>query len=177
MRGLLFTEYFDFISEFLDADALEDLLETMSGQITGAYTSVGDYSFDEFLKIHTGVCQALDKDSNDLARQFGHFLLQRFKALYPNYFEGVASGLDFLEKVSTHIHMEVRKLYPTANPPDIILDKLGDKYILRYRSHRPLASVARGLTEACLISFKDPYHITSENHLESETLFTLERVA
>tara|TARA_R110002096_G_scaffold243628_2_gene435772 strand:- start:462 stop:995 length:534 start_codon:yes stop_codon:yes gene_type:complete len=176
MRGILFTEYLDFASDIASDEEVENLLSSLNGEILGSYTAVGNYSFSEFAKIHLALADHLSKEPNDLARQFGQILLSRFAELFPSYFEGAKSGLDFLEQVGLHIHEEVKKLYPDSNPPDVhlVTDAAGT-YKLTYKSHRPLASVARGLTEACLEYFNDPHYIAQETIKNGQTEFVLEK--
>ncbi len=176
MRGILFTEYLDFIEARIGDEALEGLLLALDGKISGAYTSVGNYKFEEFAVLHTAVCGKLAADGAELAREFGYNLLGRFYTLFPEYFSEVPSGMDFLDKLGSHIHEEVKKLYPDAKPPDVALARESDdRCILHYYSHRPLAPVARGLTEACLDHFGDPYRVVDEIPVEGGTHFVLEK--
>lgn len=176
MRGILFTEYLDFAAHTTSDEDVEALLTSLDGKILGSYTAVGNYSFSEFATIHVALCEHINKDPNDVAREFGKVLLIRFSELFPSYFEGIQSGVDFLEQVGIHIHEEVKKLYPDARPPDVHLTLASPgTYKLTYKSHRPLASVARGLTEACLNYFNDPHHIVAETVIDGQTEFMLEK--
>ena len=174
MRGIIFTEYMDFVVGRMGDDAVDAILLNLEGRITGAYTSVGNYSFDEFAILHGRIVENMGVDGGDLAFQFGHFLMARFKVIFPDYFDGVESGLDFLDKVSLHIHEEVKKLYPDSNPPDITINrKDGTPSELIYRSHRPLAPVAHGMASACLKDFGDPYRIGKATTTGDTTVFEL----
>lgn len=175
MRGLMFTEYFAFVSSLSDEDVVDDVLFGLGHDITGAYTSVGNYGFDEFAKIHGAMSHRLKTDAAELARQFGHWLMARFAVLFPDYLDGVESGLDFLEKTGAHIHVEVRKLYPDASPPEVSLERVDETHCrLHYISHRPLAPVALGLTEACLVHFKDRFKVVKHYTKGAETVFEME---
>jgi len=177
MRGIVFTEYMDFVAVRIGDEAVDIILSDLEGRITGAYTSVGNYSFDEFTIIHGRVVEYMEIDAGDLAFQFGYVLMFRFREIFPTYFDGVESGLDFLEKVSVHIHEEVKKLYPDSNPPDITLKHDGGiPCELIYRSHRPLAPVAHGMATACLEDFGDPYRIGEATTEGDTTIFKLERI-
>lgn len=177
MRGILFTEYFDFVAAEAGEVILEEVLGELEGTITGAYTSVGNYSFAEFAKIHTLLCAKLNASAEDLARQFGVNLLGRFKDLFPAYFEGVESGIAFLEKVGAHIHGEVKKLYPDAKPPEIYVERLnGEPAFLVYQSHRPLAAVAEGLASECLRDFGDPFKLGCKIKSGDKVKFPLESI-
>jgi len=177
MRGIVFTEYLDFAQGLASDEVVDSIITELGTEITGAYTAVGNYSFSEFAAIHVKLADHLSIDADELARRFGYLLLSRFKEIFPLYFEGVTSGLDFLEKVGSHIHGEVRKLYPDASPPNISLRNRGNKTCeLVYQSHRPLSAVARGLTEACFDEFGDPYQITKTLSEGNQTIFMLERI-
>ncbi len=178
MRGILFTEYFDFAVEKAGEALLDEVLSDLEGDITGAYTSVGNYSFSDFAKIHTLVAAKLDASPEDLARQFGELLLFRFKDLFPAYFTGVESGIVFLEKVGTHIHEEVKKLYPDARPPEIYVEwQNGAPAFLVYQSHRPLAAVAEGLASACLRDFGDSIQLGEKFQSGDKVKFPLEPIS
>ena len=178
MRGILFTEYFDFVASEAGEQILDEVLSELDGDVTGAYTSVGNYSFSEFAKIHTSLCTKLNASSEDLARQFGTQLLYRFKELFPAYFAGVESGVAFLEKVGAHIHEEVKKLYPDARPPEISIERrAGVPAFLVYQSHRPLAAVAEGLASACLKEFGDPIRLGPLSRRGDTVKFPLESIS
>ncbi|MBO6504460.1 MAG: heme NO-binding domain-containing protein [Kordiimonadaceae bacterium] len=177
MRGILFTEYFDFVAAQAGEEALEEVLAELDGKITGAYTSVGNYSFAEFANIHTLLCSKLDASPEDMARQYGENLLHRFRDLFPSYFEDVANGIVFLEKVGDHIHEEVMKLYPDAKPPVIKVQRInGEPSFLIYQSHRPLAAVSEGLASECLRFFGDPYKLGQQFKSGDAIKFPLEPI-
>lgn len=177
MRGIIFTEYMDFVVARIGDEVVDAILLDLEGRITGAYTSVGNYSFDEFAILHGRIVEHMGVEGGDLAFQFGYVLMARFRVIFPDYFEGVKSGLGFLEKVSIHIHEEVKKLYPDSNPPDIsIKHKDGNPSELIYRSHRPLAPVAHGMASACLEDFGDPYRIGKATTTGDTTTFELVRL-
>ncbi|WP_262693620.1 heme NO-binding domain-containing protein [Kordiimonas aquimaris] len=177
MRGLMFTEYLDYAASLVSDDVIDAIFNDLGDEVTGAYTAVGNYSFNEFAAIHVKLAEYMGVAPDELARRFGYLLLSRFKEIFPAYFEGVESGLDFLEKVGAHIHGEVRKLYPDSSPPNITLHRIDERSCeLVYRSHRPLAAVAQGLTEACFDEFDDPYKIAKILPNGNQTTFILERI-
>ncbi|NVJ96684.1 MAG: heme NO-binding domain-containing protein [Alphaproteobacteria bacterium] len=176
MRGLLFTEYLDFVEERLGSHALEDVIQGLDGRITAAYTSVGNYSFDEFALLHGAICKEMKADAAVLARDYGYHLFGRFETMFPEYFAGIDSGVALLEKLGRHIHEEVKKLYPDAKPPQVLLIAGdGGDLVLEYISHRPLAAVARGLTDACLDHFGDAHRIMEEKAVPGGMHFILKK--
>ena len=60
-----------------------------------------------------------------------------------------------LDHVESHIHEEVKVLYPDAVPPTVRSWKEEDGFVVEYASHRPFAYIAHGLVEGCMKHFGD----------------------
>ena len=105
----------------------------------------------------------------------------RFKVLYPAMFEGVTCALDFIESVETHIHVEVRKLYPDAELPSLHAERSQDGSLtVTYRSSRPLAVVAKSLITGCIEHFGGHYDLACQDDEDAEgplTVFLVTRKA
>ena len=66
----------------------------------------------------------------------------------PEFFSGVKTSFEFLESVDGHIHVEVRKLYNDAELPEFTTTRENDnKLIMTYRSKRPFADLAAGMSD------------------------------
>jgi hypothetical protein len=82
-----------------------------------------------------------------------------------------------LESIEKHIHLEVQKLYPDAQLPDIQVVQSDEKQMtLLYRSPRCLAPLASGLIQGALDHFSEQGRITTEplNAEGSEVRFVVE---
>jgi len=78
-------------------------------------------------------------------------LFGRFVTLFPAFFEEHPDAPSFLKGLESHVHTEVRKLYPAAHPPLFTWTDLPNGGILlEYRSRRALWRFAQGLLEATL---------------------------
>jgi hypothetical protein len=53
----------------------------------------------------------------DLLRAYGRRHFGRFVIAYPQFFTGIKSSFQLLERIEDYIHVEVRKLYPEAGLP------------------------------------------------------------
>jgi hypothetical protein len=95
----------------------------------------------------------------DLVQTFGRHLFGRFQALYPQFFAGVESAIDFLPMVETYIHVEVRKLYPDAELPSFDCRECDGALEMTYHSTRPFADLAEGLICACVEHFQDAIEV------------------
>ena len=49
MKGVVFTEYVEFIEETFGFDVVDDMIEKAG--VSGVYTQAGNYEFDELFKM------------------------------------------------------------------------------------------------------------------------------
>lgn len=146
MKGIVFAEFLEMMEARFGPAATDHVLETSSLQNGGAYTSVGTYDHQELVRMvrqlsaHTGI------EAGSLVKAFGEYLVERFAAIYPRFFEGMETSFQFLPMVESHIHVEVKKLYPDAGLPQLTCTREGaDRMVLEYRSQRPFADLAEGM--------------------------------
>lgn len=178
MKGLIFVELIRFLEEtqspvFADAVIAEAELAS-----DGAYTTHANYDSTEAVKILVVAGKMQGIDAIESCRRFGHYIFQRFLKLYPNIILPYKSAEDMLRFVGTHIHDEVRILYPDARTPHIAATPDDGALVLTYASHRPMAPLALGLIEACMSHFGDKRALTwtfSNGNRAAE--FVLNRVA
>jgi hypothetical protein len=155
MRGLVFTEFLEFVETTAGADMVETMLESCALVSGGAYTAVGTYDHREILTMLAFLNTATGQAVSEMVTAFGQHL---FGQLIVHHSELVKTGvglLDFLEGIETHIHREVRKLYPDAELPffeAIRPDK--DHLTLNYHSARPFAGLAHGMLSGAVTHFK-----------------------
>jgi len=101
--------------------------------------------------------------TEDLLKAFGKHLFSRFVVGYPLFFQDVDNSFTFLKTLDSHIHVEVKKLYPDADLPKFDYSLSDDGVlIMEYKSQRAFSDLAYGLLEGCVAHFKDPISITSE---------------
>ena len=146
MKGVVFTEFLDFVAMRFGDDMVDDIIAASQLPSGGAYTAVGTYSHAEMASL----CQALAARSEQpvpaLLRSFGEHLSVRFAQHYPAFFSRSKGFFDFLESIEAHIHVEVRKLYPDAELPSFRIERREPALIvMQYRSPRRLEALAEGL--------------------------------
>lgn len=151
MKGVVFTE----LIEHLDAERspafTQEVLDAAHLPHGGAYTAVGTYDGSELLSILGVVSAKTGSSIGDLQRAFGRRLFSRFSVSYPRLFEGIGDAFDFLGRVETHIHVEVKKLYPDAELPHFeVVERTPERMRLIYRSKRHMDDFCAGLIEGCL---------------------------
>ena len=173
MLGMIFTEFCTMVEAEYSADMLDDVIEMSDLPSAGAYTSVGNYSHKEMLSLVSSLSSITGKPAPALVRSFGLHLFAFFTSHYPVFFEGIESSFDFMKTIDSHIHHEVRKLYPDAAPPTFELRSVEDKVaILTYRSKRPFADLAEGLIYGCADHFGEKITLKRENLDNGDVRFT-----
>ena len=155
MKGIIFTELVGFMVsrygiEFADAVITDSGLEN-----DGAFTSVGNYPSRDALKMVGIAAQLSGAEGAQICEDYGAWLFGRFNVLFPDIMARYSSADPLLMHVGSHIHEEVRVLYPDARPPLIEAVSDGTQLTVTYQSHRPMAHIAYGLIRACLASYGD----------------------
>jgi hypothetical protein len=156
MKGVIFTELVSYMETvhgvaFADAVISESRLPN-----DGAFTSVGNYPSQQALTMVEVAARLSGTDGAVLCEDYGAWLFGRFGVLFPTIMANYPTAESLLMHVGSHIHEEVRVLYPDARPPEITAENAGDTMIVRYRSHRPMAHIAYGLIRQCLIDYDEP---------------------
>ena len=148
MKGILFTDFVDFVERELPAAA---------GHLgTEAYSPLGTYPEEDLLMLATRAADAAGKPVDEVLRRYGAHLFRTLATLYPVFVDGVGSALDLLAGIETSVHGEVKKLYPDAEFPrfEVRAPAPGQLELL-YRSRRPMADVAEGMIRGCIAWFGD----------------------
>lgn len=167
MKGMLFTELIDFIERHSDIATAEQIIDEANLRSKGAFTAVGNYPHQEMLQLVGSASSILHSSPQDLMRQFGNELFSRLYESHPEFFEeNVNNAPLFLERIQQHIHDEVIKLYPDANPPSVLVSRNEGFLRVTYESHRPFALVALGLIEGCYDYFGKPVHVQFDDNLD-----------
>ena len=160
MKGMVFTEFLDMVELKFSADMVDDLIEDSQLPNGGAYTAVGTYDHAELVRMVEALANRSGVPVPTLVHAFGLYLFGRFHALYPGFFSGIPTALDFLEGVETVIHTEVRKLYPDAQLPEFDCVRTASGLDMVYSSPRHFGDLATGLIEGALLHFGDPVSLT-----------------
>lgn len=151
MKGIVFVEFLEMVESAFSPDMVDEIIEESSLDSGGAYTAVGTYDHGEMVALVTALSKHSGIPAPELIRTFGEYLFGRFHALYPHFFEGIHSCMDFLARIEDVIHVEVLKLYPSAQLPKFDITRpTPDHLIMVYRSDRHLGDLAEGLIRECI---------------------------
>jgi hypothetical protein len=181
MKGLVFTEFLDFVETQMGADMVDDIIDDCELSTGGAYTAVGTYPFSELRDLLLAVVKRSGAQPGDLLRAFGHKLCDTFASGYGQYFDSAGSLFQLLASIDDHIHVEVRKLYPDAELPSMrIAGRSPDQMLLDYRSERGLEALAEGLIEATSNYYREPVTVSTTQMSDADgefVRFTIDRKA
>jgi len=152
MLGMVFCELLEMIEQRFSFDVADAVLARAG--LAGSWTAVGNYDDAELVAVVVALSAETGVPVPDLLRAYGHHLFGVFRDRYAQFMAPHGSALAFFGVLESHVHTEVRKLYPTARPPLFELIARDDgRHVLDYRSSRGLAAFAHGLVEASLSHF------------------------
>ena len=163
MKGVVFTEFLDFVAQRCGDDSVDDLIAACDLPSGGAYTTVGTYSHAEMLSL----CGALSAQTGEpaavLVRDFGLHLSDSFERDHPAFYARASNFFDFLESIEAHIHVEVRKLYPDAELPTFTVEERSPtRLVMEYRSPRKMGDLAAGLISGSARKFNVEARVAAE---------------
>ena len=174
MKGIIFTEFLDMVERDFGIETLDAILS--KAKLSGVYTSVGTYPDSEMNNLVQALSGVLNKDVNVLHEYFGKSLFHGLLKNYPSFFSDNISLFEFINSIHDHIHVEVKKLYPDAVLPDIIVQNQSDSQItILYSSSRKYGNIAKGLLLSTIEYFNVKASLKEKKLSESgdEVLFNI----
>lgn len=170
MKGVVFTELLDMVDDRFGPEVTERVLEACNLDSGGAYTAVGTYDHAEILQLVGALAHETGIEGRALVRAFGKHLFHRLVEFYPAAVTGQTDPLAFAKTIQSHIHVEVRKLYPDAELPEIGWLEISETEVeVTYRSTRPFADLCLGLLEGSIEFFGLPTDIIADQSDDSRS--------
>lgn len=179
MKGIVFTEFLNFVSEVYGEDTVDDIIETSALGSEGSYTSVGTYPHEELHRLCLALQSQTQTPVNRILHDFGIRLSVTFVQKYAAFFSRCDHYFDFLESIEDHIHKEVRKLYPDAELPSFkTCERTDERLVVEYTSPRRLCALAEGLFEGTALYFDNKVLVHAETCRQREPTvrFTIDLV-
>ncbi|MCA0976787.1 heme NO-binding domain-containing protein [Qipengyuania flava] len=155
VKGIIFSELIGFLELAGGPLFAEKVLAEADLEHGGAYTRIGQYPWQEAVRVVKAASRESGDDFADLCNQFGMYLFERFTVLYKEIVGRYATAEALLAHVGEHIHEEVRILYPDSSPPQVLTHNEGGILRIEYASHRPFAHIAHGLVAGAMKHFGD----------------------
>lgn len=167
MKGMVFTEFLDFVEERFGLEKVDEMAEVSATE--GAYTSVGTYDHAELVGMLIVLSKSTGVEIKDLLITFGQHLFGYLVHSYPGVLKDAPNAFELLSRIDNQIHVEVRKLYPDSELPEFQHEIVNDKFMtLTYRSERGLADLAEGLLRGCFDHYGESVQIEKRDDSDGQ---------
>lgn len=164
MKGLIFTEFLDFVEQKTSYEMVDKILLEANIEHEGAYTSLGTYDAHEMIRLVKIFSEKTKRTTKEILIEFGQFLFKKFLSHFPSLFKEKSSTFHFLYSVENYIHMEVNKLHKDAELPHFECTVVTPtEFVMIYTSSRPLADLAEGLIKGCVEYHQEEISIIRED--------------
>ncbi|WP_168380979.1 heme NO-binding domain-containing protein [Modicisalibacter radicis] len=174
MKGLIFVELMSFMDDTFGGDFTERLIDEAELPNGAVFTAIGTYPSEYAGRLVEVASRMASADASDVCEAFGRYLFQRFEIRFPDLLSRYPSARELLDHVQSHIHEEVRVIYPGATPPSVVTEDCAQGYRVVYRSHRAFAHIAFGLVQQCIVFYGEDSEVTwCENEGGSEARFLI----
>lgn len=164
MKGIIFSEFLAMIDEKFSIDMTERLIDEVTLPSGGDYTTVGTYDVQEIVDLVVKLSEITKIPIPDLLKTFGFYLLPRFAEIFPQFFNEITTILDFLPRIESYIHLEVKKLYHDAELPSFTcVSPYPGRIEMKYRSVRNFPDLAEGLILGAANHFNERIKVERES--------------
>lgn len=166
MKGIIFNLLEEVVTTHIDDKTWDAILE--SAGAGGAYTSLGNYPDEEFVRLLGALSRQSGKSDRETLKWFGQLSMPFLAQRYPEFFTAHKGLRSFLLSLNDVIHAEVRKLYPGAEVPAFDFETPAgaaahDTLIIHYRSKRRLCQLAEGFIAGASDHFGEKVTVTQSS--------------
>ncbi|GAA0711156.1 heme NO-binding domain-containing protein [Aquimarina litoralis] len=163
MKGIVFTEFLQLVEDKFGLEMVDQIIEESNLPSNGVYTAIGTYEFSEMLSLITNLSKNTNIKTDDLLLTYAEHFFGVLAGGYPQLIERYTDPLDLLESIENHIHVEVRKIYPSAELPTFeVLERTPDSLAMIYKSSRAMYSFGLGLMHKTFEHFNKKAVITCD---------------
>ncbi len=176
MKGIIFTEFLEMVEHQHGMEMVDQLILHSDLPSGGIYTSVGTYQHKEMYALINQLSIQTKVPINELLRTFGKYLFHTFSKSYHQIIDQYKNSFQLLAAIESHIHVEVKKLYPEAELPHFeMLERSNERLVMDYHSSRKMADLGIGLIEGCMEYFSEmgDIQMTLINEDKSLVRFTI----
>ena len=154
MQGVVYTALADMVIEQLGLPVWEQILDAAALPSQGAYTAGARYDDAELLQLVTLLSQHTGIAPPDLVRSFGTYLFSQLYATLPPQLQSCQNLREFLLKIDSTIHKEVKRVYPDSYLPSFTYDdSKPSELTMYYQSRRKMCFAAEGLIQGAARQF------------------------
>lgn len=167
MKGIVFTEFLELVEDTFGLETVEEIIEKSDLASKGAYTSIGTYEFSEMLALVSNLSEKTSMTIDELLHVYGLHFFSVIERDYPQILATYNNAMELLSSVESHIHVEVRKIYPDAELPRFeVAEQTGTSLTLIYYSSRSMYAFGLGLMEKAFEHYGKKATITYEKMKE-----------
>jgi len=156
MQGSIFTAFSEMIIDKMGMEQWNELLDKTEPASKGMYTSGAQYEDSELVNMVVALSEKTGLEVEKLIQAFGQYL---FTSLYnncPTDVSNIKNLREFLLEIDSVIHVEVKRLHPTAYLPKFEYeDGEGTDLIMYYSSKRKLCHASVGLIYGAAKQFNE----------------------
>jgi hypothetical protein len=146
LKGIVFTEFIDLVELKFGLEMVDKIIQQSTLESNGVYTAVGTYRFHEMLQLITNLSQNTGISIDDLLLVYGEHFFNVIETSYPGLLASYNDPIDMLSSIESHIHVEVKKIYPDAELPIFLVEeKTANSLIMIYKSSRSMHYFGLGL--------------------------------
>jgi len=186
MKGIIFTEFLDLVEERFGLEMVDKIICQSKLDSQGIYTSIGTYSFYEFLQLLHNLSKNKSISLVNLLRVFAAQIFSAMDSIYPDMLTSCNDSIEMIAAMNQHIE----KIFTTVNaspeellkaksfsplPQFTVKEKTKNSLIIHYKSERGMQHFWLGLMHEMFQHFNETATIVLEKVKKdgSEVKFTI----
>jgi hypothetical protein len=163
MKGIVFTEFLDLVEEKFGLEMVHQIIKQSELESEGAYTAIGAYQFSEILQLLQNLSANTGISTDDLLLVYAEHFFSMIESSYPGLLASYKDPIEMIASIESHIHAEVRKIYPNAELPIFTVEeKTANSLIIIYKSSRAMHHFGLGLMNKTFEHFNSTAKIVLE---------------
>lgn len=159
MKGEIFNLLENFIVDRFGVETFERIFEQVHEKLVTKepFIGPGTYPDQDFLQIVSATVSDLGIPLSTAVFEFGRYCFAPLAAKLPHHTAKFLHPKPLILSIHDVIHVEVKKLYEFAEPPDFIYEDIApDKLNITYRSKRKLYDFVEGIIQGAAEHFEVP---------------------
>jgi hypothetical protein len=171
MKGHIFNLLETFVVEATDVATYEEIHASCTFQGDGVFLRPGKYPDADLLELVDKTVAKLGMTTSEAYRAFGRWIFPHLAELVPKEMVAKPHPKDFLMTLDAIHRVELKKLWPDAEPPGFrCLDIDPERMLITYNSPREMFALVEGVLESVAdyygvpIEFSVNYRTASAGH-------------
>lgn len=170
MHGIVFNQLFKFVRESHGDKVLDKVLKDV-GLESKFYDAMKSHPDEDIEKIISSLCKSQNVTRDMVLMDFGKYITPGLLKIYSSFIKPEWDVMDLLENIETTIHRAVRMNNPEADPPALVIKRIGINDIsITYSSKRKMIQFGIGIIKALEIHFKVRLNITLISQVDHQVL-------